>query len=395
MRRFVPVIIAVLLSIPVVLLAQKPERQISFAREMRPHSYYVQQAELWARELAKDSTSEDNWYNYFRACRNAYGSANWKSDFVNESRALKMGPDILAVMKRFIPSSFTYHYLLYLDGGIIPDLASHLLTAYAINPDFEGICSSMISYAVTSGDGALRKEVNKHWYPKNEIATGLMTYAYNVLMSLDTNAILLTQSDNDTYPLWMLQDALGIRTDVRVINVDFMLIESYRDSILHSLDLPNMPKIVADPNVYQENWHDIVAHCLKHYNGKAPLYVGMTLFPSLIKDFQDQLTISGLAYRLTRTPLDLSKWNVQLYEKQFLLDNIRHPLIREQNQGNVDMQNLNYIDFFTAIYADSMKQKNKARADELRSLSISLVTRMGHPEWEEQVEAEFDKVTPH
>ncbi len=53
------------------------EPQISFANESKPHSYYVKQAELWWKEIEKDKTSETSWYNYYRACRNAQGTANW------------------------------------------------------------------------------------------------------------------------------------------------------------------------------------------------------------------------------------------------------------------------------------------------------------------------------
>lgn len=368
--------------------AQTPERQISFARESKPHSYYVQQAGLWAKELAKDSTSEENWYNFFRACRNSYGSANWKSDFIKESPALRTGPDILIEMEKHIPNSFTYNYLQYLEGGIIPSRSPFLLKAYSMNPDFEGISSSMISYALSVGNDSLRKQVNKRWYPKNEIASGLMTYAYNALMSLDSNAILFSENDNDTYPLLMLQDVLGIRTDVKVINIDFLLIDSYRSSIYNTLGIPAL-SINADPDIYQLNWEKVLGQCLKFYKGKRPMYVSMTLSPSLYKEYENDFSVSGLAYRYSTTPIDLAAWNRRLYEKGFLLDSIRHPLVIEQNQANVDIQDLNYVDFFKAIYTDSLSHQQLVRAQQVKSLAINLVSRMGHPEWTDQVKNEF------
>lgn len=100
-------------------------------------------------------------------------------------------------------------------------------------------------------------------------------HAYNMLSSCDSNAILITNGDNDTYPLWYLQEVEGFRTDVRIVNVNLLGTDWMNDQLRYKVnDAPAIP-VIWEP---------------KAYRGERLNYIPVVPSPSLNQDRYYPLT---------------------------------------------------------------------------------------------------------
>ena len=68
-------------------------------------------------------------------------------------------------------------------------------------------------------------------------------FAHNLLQTCEPEAILFTNGDSDTFPLWYLQIVEGVRTDVSVINIPLLAAPWWRQQLLERE--PDFPVILS------------------------------------------------------------------------------------------------------------------------------------------------------
>jgi hypothetical protein len=106
-------------------------------------------------------------------------------------------------------------------SNIIEDIKKFIKspsTAKGVSYAFLGIVFLLVPFNMARTNYHYQDR-SKNWVPWD--------YAYNMLQSCEPNAILFTCGDNDTFPLWYMQDVEGVRRDVRVANLSLINTEWY------------------------------------------------------------------------------------------------------------------------------------------------------------------------
>ena len=193
-------------------------------------------------------------------------------------------------------------------------------------------------------------------------------FGANYLMTMqdEGNPIILTNGDNDTFPLWYNQEVEGVRTDTRDVNMEYLQTDWYIDQMKRpAYDSPALP-ISLKHEDYQEGRLEylpistdsltigsgkdemvirfkgkqglyknelMVLEMLSHADWSRPVYMSINSGGNYLSFLEDHLVLEGLAYRIS--PQAKGKQ----VDVERLYDNIMHRF----RYGNLKAQGI-YVD---------------------------------------------------
>ena len=148
--------------------------------------------------------------------------------------------------------SFAIMIMAAIGGGAL--WLFHLMGRAVKNDSVVASLASMLCLAVP---GIM---VSEEWIDHDRSTrTPSRDLASDYLNSCAPNAILFTNGDNDTFPLWYAQEVEGIRTDVRVVNLSLLNTDWYIDQQRRrAYESAPIPMGMA-PEKYRQGTRDVVA----------------------------------------------------------------------------------------------------------------------------------------
>jgi len=349
-----------LLLFSLSLQAQTPQKVERITVEQRRVGWYLEQKAAWKKVIDNNPKNEEAWKNYYLATRVAgqVAGGNWPVEEMNS---------IIEDLNKALPNSFTSYYLsAFNNGGDFDKKFELIKKAYEADPSRPELNEEFALNYEIQGNLAKRKEFNLKWYQSNMLSPHLLAINYNVLMSIEENAILFTHGDNDTMPVWLLQDALGIRKDVTVINTSLILLTDYRMRILKRLG-------ISESKAKQMKTDLPAMITFLHAETRRPLHVVLTLKESSYESIKSDLYMVGLTSKYSPKRFDNISVLAKNVENNFRMSHVSELISYLSPESTIRHHLGTYLAPLMRLqkYYVDKKESNKAKANEHRLLQIA------------------------
>ncbi len=144
---------------------------------------------------------------------------------------IRAGFDAMREIDRlFIPSFIIFLLWVGIGSYLLFEFLFNISSKIKINAKFYITAIAAIGFLILPLNLFLTNRMNcdksKYFFPED--------LAYNILSGCERNAVVFTNGDNDTFPLWFMQSVEGYRKDVSVVNLSLLNTDFYIDELVSS-----------------------------------------------------------------------------------------------------------------------------------------------------------------
>lgn len=359
--------------------AQKAETIESPVANRHETEWYAAQAEAWQKKVDTNLQDQWAWRNLFRATyyydqfTNGWGIIN------DETRTA----DVLRKMEATLPDSFVLNLCkgrFCLSTDEAAKRGDNILRAIELMP--EDICPEDLEYLATrlwivDPENPRVKELYTKSYQNKYFPARIMHFNHNMLQCLPPNALYFSNGDLDTEPMKMLQDALGERTDVIIINNSFLHATPFMEALYKKLNIEPLTLNVQDYGKYGEEWlqhyeSDIIMYII--HESKRSAYFSPTNGKVSILD-KDSIYNEGLVLKYSPKPynnFDVAMHNVkEVYSLEYLAE----PDLVYDSWETSEQMDLNHVTLLANLISKFRKKGDEAQAKRLYDILSKCVER--------------------
>lgn len=287
--------------------AQKPVGIESIAANYYEPEWYGEQMNAWQKIVDENPENQWAWRNLFRA---TYYYELFTTGFkqVEDSKTAK----VLRNMEQRHPDSFVLNLSkckFSLPGDSSAETGQCIYRAIDRMPeDATAEDINIIACRLWGVDSKNHKvdQLFTDVYKKGYYPERILHYNWNLLQSMQPNALYFGNGDNITAPMRMLQAALDLRRDVTVIPLSFLFLQDFRDALCEQLHIKPFP-VKMDAYVERgAEWAkdfegDFVMHLIKESKRPAYFFTDVLQQTNLNKD---HLYNEGLLLKYSAKPYD-------------------------------------------------------------------------------------------